>query len=196
MRDQDQRQTETLAQALEELEDLRLHHHVERGRRLVGDHERWVACERERRHRPLALAARQLMRIAPCRGRGQADRRHELLDPLSDLGLARVAIVKVDRLGDLVVDALDRVEGVHRALEDQRDVTPAHYLHAPLRPPPDVDLLRHVLGAQGDRPGLRQRRRQEPHYRERRGRLPAPRFAGKPKRLSRSQLEADPVDDG
>ncbi len=146
-------------------------------------------------HCTLSLAARELVREAPGGVRRQADRRHQLVDPLAHLGLARVAIVEVDRLSDLVVHALHRVERVHRALEDQRDVAPAHHLHAPLGAPPDVDLLRHGLGPQGDRPGLGQRRRQEPHHRKRRGRLPAARLAGQPERLALSQLEADPVDD-
>ena len=70
--DQDQRQPELLAQVLEQLEDLRLHDDVERGRRLVGDHQRRPAGERERDHHPLALPARELVGVAARRAPGSA----------------------------------------------------------------------------------------------------------------------------
>ena len=61
--DQDQRQPEVPAQLLEQLQDLRLDHDVERGRRLVADHDRRVAGERHRDHRALAHPAGQLVRV-------------------------------------------------------------------------------------------------------------------------------------
>jgi hypothetical protein len=48
---------------LHQVEDLRLDGDVERGRRLVGDQQRRAAGQRHRDHRPLAHAARQLVRI-------------------------------------------------------------------------------------------------------------------------------------
>ena len=48
----------------QELEDLGLHHHVERGRRLVGEQHLRAAGERHRDRRPLAHAARELVRVA------------------------------------------------------------------------------------------------------------------------------------
>ena len=47
----------------QQIEDLRLHRHVERRRRLVGDDERRPAGERDRHHDALPHAAGQLMRI-------------------------------------------------------------------------------------------------------------------------------------
>ena len=64
VRDQDQRQPELFAQALEQLQHLRLHDDVERRGRLVGDHERRPAGERQRDHHPLSLAAGELVRVA------------------------------------------------------------------------------------------------------------------------------------
>ena len=61
--DQDQRQPEVAPQLLEQLQDLRLDHDVEGGRRLVADDDRRVAGERHRDHRPLAHPARQLVRV-------------------------------------------------------------------------------------------------------------------------------------
>ena len=46
-----------------------------------------------------------------------------------------VGLVQADRLGDLAIDAHDRVERVHGALEDHRDGPPAHVAPARRRPP-------------------------------------------------------------
>ena len=54
----------------EQLEDLRLHRHVERRRRLVGDQQLGVVDERHRDHHALAHAAGELVRVgvdAPAR---------------------------------------------------------------------------------------------------------------------------------
>ena len=63
VRDQDHRRVELVLQAADQLDDLRLDRHVERGRRLVGDQHVRVAGERHRDHRPLAHAARELVRV-------------------------------------------------------------------------------------------------------------------------------------
>ena len=51
--DQDQRRILLRDQLAQEIEDLRLNRHVERGRRLVGDHELRLAGQRHRDHRAL-----------------------------------------------------------------------------------------------------------------------------------------------
>ena len=63
------------AQPLQQLDDLRLDRHVERGRRLVGDDEPRLRRERERDDDALAHAAGELVRIVvdPARGRRDAD---------------------------------------------------------------------------------------------------------------------------
>ena len=53
-----------LLQLAHELQDARLHRHVERGRRLVGDQQIGIAGERLRDHDPLLHAAGKLVRIA------------------------------------------------------------------------------------------------------------------------------------
>ena len=63
VRDQQDRHPHPLAQLHQQLEDLRLDRHVERGRRLVGDDQLRVACERHRDHHALPHAARELMRV-------------------------------------------------------------------------------------------------------------------------------------
>ena len=80
--DEQHRHADLLLQVLEELQDLRLHGDVERGRRLVGDEEVRAVGERHRDHHALALAAGELMRIGAeaLAGIGDAD----LLEQLHD----------------------------------------------------------------------------------------------------------------
>ena len=80
--DEQHRHAELGLQVLEQLEDLRLHGDVERGRRLVGDQEVGAIGERHGDHHPLALAAGELVRIGaePLRGVGDADLGQKLDD--------------------------------------------------------------------------------------------------------------------
>ena len=59
--DEDEGQAELLAQLLQQLQDLRLDHHVQGRRRLVADDDGRVAGQGHRDHRPLAHPARQLV---------------------------------------------------------------------------------------------------------------------------------------
>ena len=61
--DQDHRHAVLGLEVLDQVEDLRLHGDVERGRRLVGDQHVRTVGERHGDHHALALAARQLVRI-------------------------------------------------------------------------------------------------------------------------------------
>ena len=61
--DDDHRHLVLVAEVLEQVEHLRLHGDVERGRRLVRDQELRVARERDRDHHALAHAAGEAVRI-------------------------------------------------------------------------------------------------------------------------------------
>ena len=63
VRDQQHGGADLALQLHDQHQDLRLHRHVERGGRLVGDQEPRAAGERHRDHDALAHAARQLVRI-------------------------------------------------------------------------------------------------------------------------------------
>ena len=80
--DEQHRHADLRLQVLEQLQDLRLHGDVERGRRLVGDEEVRPVGERHRDHHPLALAAGKLMRIGAeaLAGIGDADFGEQLDD--------------------------------------------------------------------------------------------------------------------
>jgi hypothetical protein len=63
VRDQDDRGAEIAAHLAHQLQDLRLHGHVERGGRLVGDQEVRAAQHGRGDHHPLAHAAGELVRV-------------------------------------------------------------------------------------------------------------------------------------
>ena len=75
-------------QLLEQLQDLRLGGDVERGGGLVGDDQRRLQRQRHGDHHALALAARQLVRVAGqnALGLGQAHVAEHLDDALAALG--------------------------------------------------------------------------------------------------------------
>jgi hypothetical protein len=68
VRDQQHPHPALLLQPLQQLEDLRLDRHVERGRRLVGDQQVGLGGKRERDHHALLLPARHLERDSCRRG--------------------------------------------------------------------------------------------------------------------------------
>ena len=91
VRDEHDRGVRALLDRLQQLEDLRLDRHVERGRRLVGDEHVGIVRDHHRDHRPLAHAARELVRVLPhahFRAR-DADQVEQLDRAISRLVLAR-----------------------------------------------------------------------------------------------------------
>ena len=79
--DEQQRGARFARQFLDEIEDLRLHGHVQRRRRLVGNNEPRLAGERHGDHDALAHAARVLVRERgeTARRIGDADAPQQLL---------------------------------------------------------------------------------------------------------------------
>ena len=120
-------------ESVEHVEHLGLHHDVERRGRLVGDDQLGVAGQGHRDHDPLPLPARELVRIgAALRGR-QVDQRQQLVDPAQPRrGVGELLrAVQREGLGDLLAYLTDRVERVHRALEDDRRLGPPDRTQAP-----------------------------------------------------------------
>ena len=109
------------------LQDLRLHGHVEGGRRLVGDEEVGLVRERHGDHDALALAARELVRIGaePALRVADADER-EKFERARARRRVRQAAMQLEDLADLPLDRVERVERGHRLLEDHGDVVAAH----------------------------------------------------------------------
>ena len=181
----------------EELQDLRLHRHVERRGRLVGDEEVGLVGERHGDHHPLALAAGKLVRIGaePALGLADADLLEELEHALARRLIAHAAM-HLEHLADLPLDGVQRVERGHRLLEDDADVVAADAPAAPC----SLALSRSLPLKRISPVGMRCRRvGQELHDRQRghrfaRSRLADQRHASRPCSMSKLAPSTATVD--
>ena len=121
------RHPELVAQPRDQREDLRLHGHVERGRRLVGDQQPRLVRQRHRDHRALAHAARELVRVgvdAPRAARGcRPARAARPPGRAPRAARRRGARASPPRAGRRPVEGVQRRQ---RVLEDHRDLVAAH----------------------------------------------------------------------
>ena len=109
-----------------ELEDLRLDGDVEGGRRLVGHEEVGLAGERHCDHGALAHPARELVGVvARAQGGGRDADAGQGRDRFRTGFAVRQPTMEAQRLGDLLADGEDRVEGGHRLLKDDGDAIAA-----------------------------------------------------------------------
>ena len=89
VRDEEEREAQLALQVLEQVDDLRLDRHVQRGDRLVGDDQLRLQGERAGDADALALAAGELVRVAVVVLGVEADDLQQLLDPLLDAARRR-----------------------------------------------------------------------------------------------------------
>jgi hypothetical protein len=120
VRDEQHRQVELAAQAQEQIDDLRLDRHVERGDRLVADEEVGLHGERAGDGDALALPAGELVRIAADIVRIEPDRLEPCPRDLAGL-LSFHEPVRQRPLEDGLADAHARVERRERVLEHGLD---------------------------------------------------------------------------
>src|SRR5258706_2332570 len=127
--DEQPRHAQALLQRGDQLQDLLLDGHVERGRRLVGDQQLRLACDRYRDHHALLLATRQLERIGVDLSLrvGNADFAQELEGAHPRLPSRHSEVLGQD-LGELEADREHGVQRAHRLLEDHRNVRPPQFL--------------------------------------------------------------------
>ena len=142
VRDQQQAHAVLVDEVAQQVEDLRLQHHVERRGRLVGDQQLRLQRAGDGDHHALALPAGQFVRVA---GQGKLCRRQpDAIEHLSRqrLGVGAVGLgVPADAFGDLLADRLQRVQRRHRLLEDHADIVAAQRAHAVFRRAEDVDAV-------------------------------------------------------
>src|SRR5882672_499086 len=192
VRDEQQREVERRLHVAQQVEDFRLNRDVERGGRLVGNHERRLAGERHRDQHALPHAARQLVRIVSDSGFGiRNSNGSQELDRFVSGFAARGAAVDQQRLRNLRADAEDRIERRHRFLKDQGDLGAADRLHLALAERHEIASLEPQAAARDST-----RRLHQPHDRQRGHRLAAARLADEAERLARADLEAHIVDGG
>ena len=119
--DEQVRQAEPLLQILEQVHDLGLDTDVEGRDRLVADDQFGLARQGTGDADPLALPARELVRIAVGVARVEADEREQLADPVRSPRLAFAQAVQSDRLTERIADAHARIQAGIGILEDHLD---------------------------------------------------------------------------
>jgi hypothetical protein len=174
-----------LAEPRDQLEHTRLHGHVERARRFVEHEQPRLDRERAGDADALALAARELVRVAIGELGLEVDLGEQPIDSLALLR-TRHDPVRAQRLGDARAHAHARIEGGVAILEDD--------LH---RPAVGAQIraaqIRDVAAVELDRPCVD---RQEPHERAGDRCLPRAGLADQPDaERSRRHVEVDVVDD-
>ena len=204
VRDHDHREVQALHQLRDEVEDLGLDGHVERRRRLVRDQQPRVAGERLRDEHPLAHSPGELVRVGvhlafrvrQAHPPQQLDAARPRLPPAeppsaaASRGRAAAALVRQDRVHELLPHREDRVQVGHRVLEDHRDLHPAEGAE------PRLAGRDQVLAAVEDAPGGDAGRRggQQAEDALRGHRLAAARLADDAERFARREIEAHPVE--
>ncbi|GFJ80642.1 hypothetical protein Phou_048220 [Phytohabitans houttuyneae] len=189
--DQHDRRVELLLEIFEQVQDLRLHGHVERGRRLVGDEQVGVVDEGHRDHRPLPHAAGELVRVLP-----RAPRRLRDAHPVEHLdgALARLAaagarVVDPVRFGDLPAHRVVRVQGREGVLEDHRHVAATQAAYLLIRTAHDIAAADEDLAGDG-----RALRVVQPEHREARDALSGAGLADDAERPAALDRERHSVD--
>ena len=187
--DEQHRHVMARLQFLQELQDLRLHGHVERRRRLVGDEEIGAVGESHRDHHALALTAGQLMREgAVFFGRvADPDFGQEFERPRLD-GARAAHAVQFEDLADLPGDRMQRIERRHGLLEDHGDRIAAQIAHVALA------RAEQFLAPKADGTADARLVRQQTDDRERGDRLAGPRFADERQRAAGRQRKRHAVD--
>ncbi len=139
--DEDDGESELLAQFGDLLEDLPLDQNVERGCRLVHDHELWAKGEGHGDHDALAHAAGEFVGVG---AQPLPTDLHQVEQPRAFLTAflpRHVGPVRQKDVVELAADRGDGVEGVHCALEYHRDLVPAERAEALWVERVDVDVL-------------------------------------------------------
>ena len=130
MADQHQGHVALLDKVAQQVENLLLQDHIERGRRFIGNEDARIHCAGDGDHDALPLAAGEFMRIAV-----ERELRRRKPDPFEHCPRARFGIgtvaarVPADAFRHLLPNGLDRIEGGHGFLKDHADVIAAQPGH-------------------------------------------------------------------
>ena len=116
MADQDDGRSELGLHVGEGVHDLPLNDDVKRARRLVGNDDLGFQADCKRDAHPLLHATAELVRKAIRDLRPESDALEQLSDPLRDLRPGEAYTMVHQRVGDLVPNAHDGIERIHRTL--------------------------------------------------------------------------------
>ncbi len=184
VRDEHERQPQLALQVAQEVQDLRLDRHVERRDGLVADDEPRVRGERPREADALALAARELVRVA-LRVRGGEARRARAAPPTRVRSAAPEAMPWT-RSGMPMISST-RLRGFSDACGSWKTITRSRRSARSLR----AERRRDVLPVEADRA---RRRLVQPHDAAGERRLAAAGLADEAERLALLDGQADAVD--
>ena len=158
-------EAEVLAQPLDLVQDLPLDHDVQRGRRLVHDDDLGVQRQGHRDDDPLAHPAGQFVGETAQPPRVDADHLEQFRRPGVPGPGIYVRAVRPEDVAELLAQARHRVQRVHRALEDHRDLVPAelaellalqrHQVDSGSVPAEELDGTAGELGGGPQHPGER-----------------------------------------
>jgi hypothetical protein len=179
--DEDEGEPVARLHVLEQVQDLGLHRHIERGHRLVADDHLRLEHERPGDRDPLALPAGELVGPPVGGHRGVEPHRLEhLVDPFLLLGVG-AALPDAQRLRDDVLDLSARVQRRDRILEDELQ--------------PGADLAQLLAAERGEVDPLEEHvpagRRRQLHDGAAGGGLAAARLADESQRLALAHVKAD-----
>src|SRR5262245_7646240 len=192
-------------QVSQQIQDLRLRRHVDGRRGLVRDQEPRPARQGHRDHRALAQAPRELPRVGVDALVGHRDahateevygHRARLVPRQARARRPPLALVKPQRLDDLLADRVHRAERRHGLLGDQRDLGAADraQLGATWREPRQVDRRLRILLEQDLPADDAARRLDDLENRLHRDALAAAALADDPDDAAGLDVEADAVD--
>ena len=192
MRDQNDRGAKIPLQVTQKVQHLALHGHIQRRGRLIRNQHLGPQRQSHGDHHPLTHTAGKLMRIlrqAPF-GLRQTHGTKRLQRAGAGLGAGN-GIMGADRLGQLVANRHDRVQGGHRFLKDHRDAVAAQGAHLAFGQPGQLGPT------QPHRPGTDCNVwRQQPHDRQRGDGFPRPAFPGNRQGFPPAQVKRQPAHQG
>ena len=187
--DEDDGRLQLRADGPKEIEDLRLHAHVQGRRRLVRDQQRWSPGDAHADHDPLRHTAAELVRIR-VHLRFRVRNPHPFEDRRSrSPHIARAKIrMRLEYLRDLIANREDGVERGHGILEDHGHFAAPEQPHLGFGQHQDVDSLEQNAPG-GDSP----RKPHQPQQRQRGNRFSAAAFADETDDLPRPHAERHAV---
>ena len=132
--DEEKTDLQLTAKAIQQIEDLLLHRHVEGRCGLVGDQQSRPGGQRHGNHRALTQAAGKLVRKLFRADLGFGNRRPpQRIDRLAfHFFGAKLWLVRANRFFDLRSDAHHGIQRGHRFLEDHGNLAAAHVAPLPL----------------------------------------------------------------
>jgi hypothetical protein len=189
MGNEQKRQILARLQPGQKIQYLRLNGHIQRRGRLIRNQQPWPIGQRHGDHHPLALAARQLMRIGrkPAFGIADPDLAQKLDDPRPCLRPLQ-PLMQGKAFAKLAFDRMQRIKAGHRLLKDEADVIAAQGSQLALRGPD------HLAAKIADRAGDRGAIGQKPHGRKRGDRLSRSRLPDQRHGLAAPDLERHALD--